>query len=215
MTEKIKKMKRIEEEIEKLYPDAICSLEAKDAFQLLVATRLSAQCTDARVNLVTPKLFELYGTPSKMSKAKLEDVEEIIKSCGLYRSKAKSLVEMAQMICDKFNGEVPDTMEGLTSLPGIGRKTANLIMGDIYHQPGSVVCDTHFIRIMNRLGMASSKDPLRVEKEMRPVMTPETSGDFCHRIVHFGRDICEARKPKCKQCSLKNICDYGRVSTET
>ncbi|MBR4282417.1 MAG: endonuclease III [Clostridia bacterium] len=158
MTEKQKKMRIIEDEIEKLYPDAICSLEAADAFQLLCATRLSAQCTDARVNIVTPELFAKFGTPEKMAKADITDVENIIMSCGLYHTKAKSLIEMANVICEKFNGQVPDNMKDLTSLPGIGRKTANLIMGDIYKQP-CVVCDTHFIRIMNRLGMVATKDP--------------------------------------------------------
>lgn len=206
MTEKQKKMKIIEGEIEKLYPDAICSLEAEDAFQLLCATRLSAQCTDARVNIVTPELFAKYGTPEKMAKASLEDVENIIMSCGLYHTKAKSLIEMAKVICKDFDGQVPNNMKDLTSLPGIGRKTANLIMGDIYKKP-CVVCDTHFIRIMNRLGMVATKDPLKVEKEMIKVLTPETSGDFCHRIVHFGRDVCSARNPKCNICPLNCVCD--------
>jgi len=206
MTELRKKMIFIEDEIEKLYPDAVCSLEAEDAFQLLCATRLSAQCTDARVNIVTPELFTKFGTPKKLANADITDVENIIKSCGLYHTKAKSLIEMAKDICEKFNGEVPDNMKDLTSLPGIGRKTANLIMGDIYKKP-CVVCDTHFIRIMNRLGMVATKDPAKVEKQMINLLTPEKSGDFCHRIVHFGRDVCSARNPKCNICPLNKVCD--------
>lgn len=206
MTELRKKMIFIEDEIEKLYPDAVCSLKAEDAFQLLCATRLSAQCTDARVNIVTPELFTKFGTPKKLANADITDVENIIKSCGLYHTKAKSLIEMAKVICEKFNGEVPDNMKDLTSLPGIGRKTANLIMGDIYKKP-CVVCDTHFIRIMNRLGMVATKDPAKVEKQMINLLTPEKSGDFCHRIVHFGRDVCSARNPKCNICPLNKVCD--------
>lgn len=199
------KMLFIENEIEKLYPQAICSLEAEDAFQLLCATRLSAQCTDARVNIVTPELFRRFGTPEKMAKADVTEIENIIMSCGLYHTKAKSLVEMAEVICKRFNGNVPDNMEDLTSLPGIGRKTANLIMGDIYNQP-CVVCDTHFIRIMNRLGLVNSKDPTKVENVMKKILTPEKSASFCHRIVHFGRDICTARNPKCDICPINSVC---------
>lgn len=188
------------------YPDAVCSLTAADAFQLLVATRLSAQCTDARVNLVTPALFEAFPSPATMAKASYEQVEELIKSCGLYKTKAKSLVDMAQMLCEEFSGQVPDSLENLIKLPGIGRKTANLIMGDIYKQPGSVVADTHLIRITNRIGLVASKDPYQVEMALRKILPPEESNDFCHRIVHFGREICSARAPKCNDCPLAENC---------
>ncbi len=194
------------EQLKIRYPDAVCSLEAADPFQLLVATRLSAQCTDARVNLVTPALFEAYPTPDKMSKASYEQVEEYIKSCGLYKTKAKSLVDMAKMLCNEFGGQVPDSLETLTKLPGIGRKTANLIMGDIYHKPGSVVADTHLIRISNRIGLVASKDPYQVEISLRKILPPEESSDFCHRIVHFGREVCSARAPKCEICPLRPVC---------
>ena len=194
------------EQLKIKYPDAICSLEAADPFQLLVATRLSAQCTDARVNLVTPALFAAYPTPAKMAKASYEQVEEYIKSCGLYKTKAKSLVDMAVMLCNEFGGQVPDSLEALTKLPGIGRKTANLIMGDIYHQPGSVVADTHLIRITNRIGLVASKDPYQVELALRKILPPEESSDFCHRIVHFGREVCSARAPKCEVCPLAEHC---------
>ncbi len=194
------------EQLKIKYPEAVCSLNAADPFQLLVATRLSAQCTDARVNLVTPALFDVFPTPTAMAKASYEQVEELIKSCGLYKTKAKSLVDMAKMICAQYGGQVPDTLEGLTSLPGIGRKTANLIMGDIYKTPGSVVADTHLIRITNRIGLVASKDPYRVEMDLRKILPPEESNDFCHRIVHFGREICSARSPKCDICPLSQHC---------
>lgn len=188
------------------YPDAVCSLEAKDPFQLLVATRLSAQCTDARVNLVTPALFAAYPTPRAMAKATYEQIEGLIQSCGLYKTKAKSLVDMANMLCDVYGGQVPDTLEELTKLPGIGRKTANLIMGDIYKKPGSVVADTHLIRITNRIGLVASKDPYQVEVALRKLLPPEESSDFCHRMVHFGREICSARSPQCAGCPLADVC---------
>ena len=151
--------------LEALYPDAICSLEYTDAFQLLIATRLSAQCTDARVNMVTPALFAKYPNAYSMAKAPIEDIEELIKTCGLYKTKARDLVGIAQMITENFGGKVPDTIETLTLLPGVGRKTANLVCGDIYGKP-AVVTDTHFIRLCNRLGLVSTKDPLKVENAM-------------------------------------------------
>lgn len=192
------------ERLEKVYP-AVCSLEATDAFQLLVATRLSAQCTDARVNMVTPHLFSKYPDAKAMANADISEIEECIKSCGLYKTKAKSLVEMSKTLCEKFNGEVPATMEELTSLSGIGRKTANLILGDIFGQP-AVVCDTHLIRITNRLGLISTKDPYKAEMELRKILPMDKASNFCHRIVHFGRDICTARSPKCDECPLDDIC---------
>ena len=191
--------------LKELYPRAKCSLEAKNAFELLVATRLSAQCTDARVNIVTPALFDRFPTPFEMSKASCDEVGDYIKSCGLYKTKSKSLVEMSKMLCEKFGGEVPATIEDLTSLPGIGRKTANLIMGDIYGAP-AVVADTHLIRISNRLGLCDTTDPYKVEMQLRAVLDPKESNDFCHRIVLFGRDVCSARAPKCDGCPLFPLC---------
>ena len=191
--------------LEALYPDAICSLEYTDAFQLLIATRLSAQCTDARVNMVTPALFAKYPNAYSMAKAPIEDIEELIKTCGLYKTKARDLVGIAQMITVNFGGKVPDTIETLTLLPGVGRKTANLVCGDIYGKP-AVVTDTHFIRLCNRLGLVSTKDPLKVENAMRLLLPPEKSNDFCHRAVLFGRDICTARKAFCERCPMNDFC---------
>ena len=194
------------EKLKDRYPEAVCSLEADSPFQLLVATRLSAQCTDARVNLVTPELFEKYPTPNTMAEATYEQIETIIQSCGLYKTKAKSLVDMAIMLRDEFGGQVPDSLEELTKLPGIGRKTANLIMGDVYGAPSSVVADTHLIRITNRFGLVASKDPYQVEMALRKILPPTESNDFCHRIVHFGREVCTARNPQCETCPCNEIC---------
>lgn len=188
------------------YPEAICSLDAATPFQLLVATRLSAQCTDARVNMVTPKLFCKYPTPEALSKANYRQIEEIIQSCGLYKTKAKSLVDMAVMLCEKYDGVVPNSLEELIKLPGIGRKTANLIMGDVFHAPSCVVADTHLIRITNRFGLVTSTDPYKVEIALRKLLPPDESNDFCHRIVHFGREFCTARNPKCSLCPCKDFC---------
>lgn len=193
------------ERLEKLYPDAICSLEYADAFQLLIATRLSAQCTDKRVNMVAPSLFEEFPTAEKMADADIGRVEELIKTCGLYKTKARDLIGIARKIISDFGGIVPDNIEQLTTLPGVGRKTANLVCGDIYKKP-AVVTDTHFIRICNRLGLVSTDNPLKVENEMRKLLTPDKSNDFCHRTVLFGRDVCTARNPKCSECVLADIC---------
>ena len=198
---------RATEELKKLYPDALCSLEAENPFQLLVATRLSAQCTDARVNLVTPALFEKYPTIEAFSEADVKDVEEIIHSCGFFRQKAKDIVGMARDVLEKFDGVVPDTIEALTSLPGVGRKTANLIVGDVYKKP-AVVADTHLIRISGRLGLVATKDPLKVELEMKKLLEPDESNDFCHRAVLHGRALCDARKPKCDECPLNTFCRF-------
>ena len=187
------------------YPDAVCSLNAENPLELLIATRLSAQCTDARVNIVTPALFEKYKTLDDYCAADVADVEELIRSCGFYKTKAKDIVGMAKMIRDDFGGKVPDSIEKLTSLPGVGRKTANLIMGDIYKQP-AVVADTHLIRISNLLGLVDTKDPKKVELEMKKLLPPEESNDFCHRCVLFGREICVARRPKCDICCMREFC---------
>ena len=204
MTKKERTLNAIEI-LKKEYPEAICSLESSNPFELLVATRLSAQCTDARVNLVTPALFERYKTLDDYANAEQSDVEEIIKSCGFYRDKAKSIIGMAQKIRDDFGGTVPDNIEDLTTLPGVGRKTANLIVGDVYGKE-SIVVDTHFIRISNRIGLVSVKDPVKIEMEMKKLVPPEEGADFCHRIVLFGRDTCTARKPKCDGCPMFENC---------
>ena len=193
------------EGLEKLYPDAICSLTYTDAFQLLIATRLSAQCTDKRVNMVTPALFAEFPDAKSMGDAELGRVEELIKTCGLYKTKAKDLVAIGKAITERFGGNVPDTIEELTTLPGVGRKTANLVCGDIYGKP-AVVTDTHFIRLCNRLGLVETTNPLAVEKQMRKLLPPEESNDFCHRTVLFGRDVCTARKAHCDACVLYDIC---------
>ena len=196
---------RVVEALEKLYPDAICSLNYSDAFQLLIATRLSAQCTDARVNLVTPALFSEFPTAKAMGEAPIERVEELIKTCGLYKTKARDLIEIGRKITEDFGGKVPDTLEELTTLSGVGRKTANLVVGDVYGKP-AVVTDTHFIRLCNRLGLVSTTEPRKVEDAMRKLLPPEKSNDFCHRSVLFGRDICTARKAYCEKCPLNDFC---------
>ncbi len=191
------------------YPDALCSLEYTDPLQLLIATRLSAQCTDARVNQVTPALFEAYPTLDAFCDAKVEDVEEYIHSCGFFRAKARDIVAMAQKLRDEFGGVVPDTVEALTMLPGVGRKTANLIVGDIYHKP-AVVADTHLIRITNLLGLVATKDPKKVEFELRELLDPAESNDFCHRCVLHGRAVCIARRPQCNGCCMKPYCKSAK-----
>lgn len=193
------------EGLEKLYPEAICSLTYDDAFQLLIATRLSAQCTDKRVNMVTPALFAEFPDAKSMGEAPLSRVEELIRTCGLYKTKAKDLVAIGKEITERFGGKVPDTIEELTTLPGIGRKTANLVCGDIYGKP-AVVTDTHFIRLCNRLKLVDTTDPKKVEDEMRKLLPEEKSSDFCHRTVIFGRDICTARKADCLRCPMDGFC---------
>jgi len=193
--------------LKKQYPDAVCSLNADNPFHLLIATRLSAQCTDARVNIVTPGLFEKYPDVYAMAQAEITDVENIIRSCGFYHHKAKDLIEMSGQMIERFDGRVPDNIEDLTTLSGVGRKTANLIVGDVYGKP-AVVADTHLIRISNRLGLVNTKDPLKVELSLRKIIDSEESNDFCHRCVLFGRDICDARKPKCLNCPMTGLCKY-------
>ncbi len=193
------------EALKKEYTDAICSLTADTPFELLIATRLSAQCTDARVNLVTPALFSKYRTLEDYASADAEDIAEIIHSCGFFRQKSKDIVGMAQKILSDFNGKVPDNIEDLTTLPGVGRKTANLICGDVYGRP-AIVADTHLIRISNRLGLVATKDPYKVEIELKKLLPPEESNDFCHRAVLHGRAICDARKPKCDICPMTDFC---------
>lgn len=207
--DKAKKALLAVEALKKDYPDAICSLNAGNEFELLVATRLSAQCTDARVNLVTPALFERYKTLEDYASADLEDVENYVRSCGFYHTKAKDIIGMAKDIIKRFGGKVPDNIEDLTSLPGVGRKTANLICGDIYKKP-AVVADTHLIRITNLLGLVNTKNPEKVEKELKTILPPDESNDFCHRCVLHGRAVCVARRPKCEVCSMADFCDFKK-----
>ena len=202
---------RIVEALKLLYPDALCSLTYEKDYELLFAVRLSAQCTDARVNTVTPALFRQFPTLDDFAGATYEEVGEAIRSCGFYNTKAKDLVECAKILLEKHGGKVPGTMEELTALPGIGRKTANLILGDIFGKP-AYVCDTHCIRITGRLGLTDgSKDPLSVEKQLREVLPPEESSNFCHRMVLHGRALCMARKPNCEACPLKADCDFAKA----
>ena len=188
------------------YPNPVCALHYTKDYELMIAVRLSAQCTDARVNLVTPALFAAYPTLEAMAAAPIEHVEELVHSCGFYKHKARDIVLACQMLLSHHGGKVPGTMEQLLKLPGVGRKTANLLLGDLYSVPGSVVCDTHCIRICERLGLSQGKDPEKVEQQLRRILPPEESSDFCHRIVLFGRDTCTARSPKCDGCSLAMWC---------
>lgn len=193
--------------LEEIYPDSACALKYEKPYELLIAVRLSAQCTDARVNIVTKTLFQKYTTLESFANADLSELEQDIKPCGFYRTKAESIIGMAQRLIDVYDSKIPDTMEELLTLPGVGRKTANLILGDVYGKP-AIVTDTHFIRITGRLGLTKNKEPFKVEKDLRPLVPPERSSDFCHRIVQFGRDTCSARKPKCEECKMQNICEY-------
>ena len=190
------------------YPDAQCSLTYHTPLQLLIATRLSAQCTDARVNLVTPALFERFPDVDSFADAEVEEVAEYIKSCGLYKTKSRDIVAMAQMLRDNFGGEVPDTIEQLTTLPGVGRKTANLICGDVFGKP-AVVVDTHCIRITTKLGLHKETDQKKIELALKKLLPPEESNDFCHRLVLHGRAVCTARSPKCADCCMNGFCRTG------
>lgn len=187
------------------YPDAICSLVYSDPVQLIIAVRLSAQCTDERVNKVTPALFEKYPSLDAFCEAEIEDIEKLIHSCGFFRAKAKDIKNMCLMIRDVYGGILPDTVEELTKLPGVGRKTANLIVGDVYKKP-AVVADTHLIRISNLLGLVETKDPKKVELELKKILPAEESNDFCHRCVLHGRAVCIARRPQCGKCCMKDYC---------
>ena len=198
------------EELEKLYPDVECSLVYKKPYELLIATRLAAQCTDARVNIVTNDLFVKYPTLEAFAGADLAELEQDVKPCGFYRTKAKSIIEMSQKLISDFGGVVPDTMEELLSLPGVGRKTANLILGDVYGKP-AVVTDTHCIRITGRLGLTKNIEPAKVEADLRKLLPADISNHFCHQTVQFGRDICRARAPKCAECPLNYFCrDFAK-----
>lgn len=189
------------------YPVAVCALCYRKDYELMISVRLSAQCTDARVNLITPALFAAYPTLESFADADISHIEQLVRSCGFYKHKARDIVLACQMLLSDYQGKVPGTMEELLKIPGVGRKTANLLLGDLYHTPGSVVCDTHCIRISGRLGLTDgTKDPEKCEQQLRKILPPEESSDFCHRIVLFGREICTARAPKCEQCPLSIFC---------
>lgn len=187
------------------YPDALCALHYGKDYELMISVRLSAQCTDARVNQVTPTLFARFPTLEAFAEADVAEVEAYVRSCGFFRHKAQDIVAACRMLRDEYGGRVPDTMEQLLRLPGVGRKTANLLLGDLYGKP-AVVCDTHCIRIANRLGLACGKEPEKVERQLRAILPPEESSDFCHRIVLFGREVCTARSPHCDRCELRPYC---------
>ena len=206
------KVTSIIEILKKRYPESPCALHYSKDYELMIAVRLSAQCTDARVNLVTPALFAAYPTLEAMAAAEISDVENYVHSCGFYKHKAKDIVLACQMLLCEYGGKVPDTMDALLRLPGVGRKTANLLLGDLYGQPGSIVCDTHCIRICGRLGFygEDEKDPLTVERILTPLIAPSEQSDFCHRIVQFGRDVCTARSPACESCPLADLCKHTK-----
>ncbi len=191
------------------YPEEKCSLQYEKPHELLFAVRLAAQCTDERVNMVTPALYARFPTLEAFAEADVAEVEQYVHSCGFYRAKARDIVACAQMLLEKHGGRVPDTMEELTALPGVGRKTANLILGDVYHIPGSTVVDTHCIRLMNRMGVVDNlKDPVKIEMELRKLLPPEDSNDFCHCLVLHGRAVCDARKPNCEACCVRHLCQH-------
>ncbi len=202
-------IRAIVEELKVLYPDGICSLEYKKDYELLFSVRLAAQCTDERVNKVTPALYARFPTLEALADADISEVEQYIHSTGFFRAKAKDIVLASQMLLRDYGGKVPSTMEDLLKLPGVGRKTANLILGDVYHTPGVVVADTHCIRITGLLGLTDgTKDPAKVEQQLRKILPPEESNDFCHRMVLHGRAVCIARRPQCQTCTLRPWCDH-------
>lgn len=201
-----KKIGHVIEELKKLYPDAECSLRYETPLQLLISTRLSAQCTDARVNMVTPELFARYPDCRSFAEADVEELENIIRSTGFFRAKARNIIDCCNQLLERHGGEVPDTMEELTALAGVGRKTANLVLGDAFGKPSYVV-DTHAIRLTNRIGLTDSRDPEKIEQDLREIVPEEESGGFCHRLVDHGRAVCRAMKPDCGACTLKQYCD--------
>ena len=208
MTKK-ERARAIVEALKALYPEGICSLNYPKPYELLFSVRLAAQCTDERVNMVTPALFARFPTLESLAGADVSEVEEYIHSTGFFRAKARDIVAASQMMLERFDGKVPDNMEDLLKLPGVGRKTANLILGDVYHVPGVVVADTHCIRISGNLGLTDgTKDPAKVEAQLRKILPPEESNDFCHRLVLHGRAVCTARKPDCQSCTLRPWCDF-------
>ena len=191
------------------YPEASCTLDWGKDYELLFSVRLAAQCTDERVNKITPALFERFPTLESFAEADVSEVEEYVRSCGFYRAKARDIVACAQVLLEQYGGELPRTMEELTALPGVGRKTANLILGDVFRVPGSTVVDTHCIRLSNRLGLVDNlKDPVKIEAALREILPPERSSDFCHCIVLHGRAVCDARKPACERCCVRHLCRH-------
>ena len=204
-------VRAIVQALKDLYPDGICSLQYQKDYELLFATRLSAQCTDERVNQVTPALFAQFPTLEALAAAEPEDLEPYIHSCGFFRAKARDIVFASRMLLEKYHGKVPGTMEELLTLPGVGRKTANLILGDVHHTPGVVVADTHCIRIAGRLGLTDNTAPEKVENDLRAILPPEESNDFCHRLVLHGRAVCTARKAYCEQCCMAPFCKKAGV----
>ena len=204
----------IVEELKRLYPDALCSLQYPKPYELLFAVRLAAQCTDERVNMVTPALYARFPTLESLAEADVSEVETYIHSTGFFRAKARDIVAAARMLVDVYGGVVPDNMEDLLKLPGVGRKTANLILGDVYKTPGVVVADTHCIRITGLLGLTDgTKDPVKTEMQLRKILPPEESSDFCHRMVLHGRAVCVARRPDCQNCTLRPWCDHFQKSS--
>ncbi len=202
-----KQIEEIIELLEKEYPAAECTLDYRRDYELLFSTRLAAQCTDERVNKITPALFERFPNLEDIANADVEEVEEYIRSCGFYHTKARDIVDCAGVLLERHGGKVPDNMDELLKLPGVGRKTANLILGDVFKKPSYVV-DTHCIRLTNRIGVvAGTKDPAKIEMELRKKLPPEKSSDFCHRMVLHGRAICPARKPDCERCCIKELCE--------
>ena len=196
--------------LEDEYPDAMCTLDYRKDYELLFSVRLAAQCTDERVNKITPALFERFPTLESFAEADVTEVEKYIKSCGFYHGKARDIVECAKLLLLKHGGRVPGTMEELLKLPGVGRKTANLILGDVFNAPGAVVVDTHCIRLSNRMGLVDNiKEPAKIEPILRAELPPEKSSDFCHRLVLHGRAVCTARAPKCEVCCLRDLCQTG------
>ncbi len=195
--------------LEEAYPLADCTLDWGKDYELLFSVRLAAQCTDERVNMITPALFERYPTLKDFAEADVSEVEKYIRSCGFFHTKARDIVACAQVLLAKHGGKVPDNMDDLLALPGVGRKTANLILGDVFHAPGAVVVDTHCIRLSNRMGFVDTKDPPKIEAALRAVLPPEKSSDFCHRLVLHGRAVCTARAPKCEGCCVAHVCRYA------
>ena len=196
--------------LENEYPDALCSLEYDKDYELLFSVRLAAQCTDERVNMITPALFERFPTLESFAEADVEEVEKYVKSCGFYHTKARDIVNCAKILLTQYGGRVPGTMEELLKLPGVGRKTANLILGDVYKAPGAVVVDTHCIRLSNRMGLVDNeKDPVKIESALRVILPPEKSNDFTHRLVLHGRAVCTARKPYCERCCVRHVCQFA------
>lgn len=213
MTQKEKKMRarKAVEILKEKYPDSACALEyGGDPWRLLVMGRLSAQCTDARVNIVCRELFRHFPDAKSMAEAPVAEIEKLVFSCGVYKVKAQNIKDFSAIVCERFGGRVPDTMEDLVTLPGVGRKIANLILGDIYGKP-AIVADTHCIRISGRLGLCDSKTPEKVEKTLVALVEPKEQSDFCHRLVWFGREVCDARKPKCAECPLRDHCEYVKT----